>query len=83
MAAKDIVEAFEKEYEMSFLSNPDRARDFTNGWCAAKAAGVEKPTHSSESAPCPTCGAACTVGGDDEEGTRYFIPVVPYRAQHQ
>ena len=33
--------------------------------------------------PCPTCGAACSIGGDDEEETHYFIPVVPFRAQGQ
>ena len=33
--------------------------------------------------PCPTCGAACSIGGDDEEGTHYFVPVVPFRAQGQ
>jgi len=32
---------------------------------------------------CPTCGAACTIGGDDDEGTHYYVPVAPYRAQHQ
>jgi len=52
MAAKDIVAAFEKEYEMSFFSNRDRARDFTNGWCAAKAMEVQKPSHNKPSAPC-------------------------------
>lgn len=24
---------------------------------------------------CPTCGAACTVGGEDKEGTHYYVPV--------
>ena len=23
---------------------------------------------------CPTCGGDCTVGGDDDEGTHYYIP---------
>ena len=33
--------------------------------------------------PCPTCGAACSIGGDDEEETHYYIPVVSFRAQGQ
>lgn len=24
---------------------------------------------------CPTCGVECTVGGDDREGTHYYIPI--------
>ena len=24
---------------------------------------------------CPTCGAECVIGGDDKEGTHYYIPV--------
>ena len=46
---------------------------------------VEEKVTSANSAmvPCPTCGAACSIGGDDEEETHYFIPVVPFRAQGQ
>ena len=38
MAAKDIVEAFEKEYyPMDFFSNLQCSHPFALGWCAAKA----------------------------------------------
>lgn len=25
---------------------------------------------------CPTCGVPCTIGGDDKEGTHYYLPQV-------
>jgi hypothetical protein len=24
--------------------------------------------------PCPTCGGACTIEGDEKEGTHYYVP---------
>ena len=51
---------------------------------AATKAAKEKVTSTiSSMVPCPTCGAACSIGGDDEEETHYYIPVVPFRAQGQ
>jgi len=64
MAAIEIIDAFEEEYyPMSFDANGDRARDFTNGWCAAKAAEVQKPSHNTASMPCPlwSKGRTCKV----------------------
>jgi hypothetical protein len=25
---------------------------------------------------CPTCGVQCRIGGDDKEGTHYYVPIV-------
>ena len=25
---------------------------------------------------CPTCGSECRIGGDDKEGTHYYVPIV-------
>ena len=30
--------------------------------------------HNSRVTQCPTCGSDCTIGGDDKEGTHYYIP---------
>ena len=50
MAAKDIVEAFEKEYyPMDFFTNQQCSQHFTKGWCAAKAVEVQKPSHNTAS----------------------------------
>ena len=58
-----------------------------NGWCEHGVPGgigctkctqqrVDKqPTQTVKSITnCPTCGSECTVGGDDKEGTHYYIP---------
>ena len=53
-------------------------------WEAATEAAKEKVTSTNSAmVPCPTCGAACSIGGDDEEETHYYIPVVPFGAQGQ
>ena len=40
-------------------------------------------SHNGAIVLCPTCGSACFIGGDDEEGTHYYVPVVPLRAQRR
>lgn len=30
--------------------------------------------NNKQSTPCPMCGHPCTIGGDDKEGTHYYIP---------
>jgi hypothetical protein len=50
MAAKDIVEAFEKEYSpMDFFSNQQISQPYTRGWCAGK-------KHSEKNHDCKECG---------------------------
>jgi len=49
-------------------------------WQTLKAIVLAQQTNNSDMVPCPTCGAACSIGGDDEEDTHYFIPVVSFRA---
>lgn len=41
---------------------------------AMSVADSKKPSHNSRVMQCPTCGGDCTIGGDDKEGTHYYIP---------
>lgn len=51
-------------------------------WNAATIAAEERfTTTNSVMVPCPTCGGACSIGGDDDAGTHYYIPAVLFRAQ--
>lgn len=37
----------------------------------------QKPAHNKQSTPtttCPMCGCPCIIGGDDKEGTHYYVP---------